>query len=144
MRTARQTLVLLMISTLCGSASWAGDEALFEGLIPGQPLAEQELDHIYGKGVELVFDFGGDGVVNVDGIVDLNDSSTSNQTIDTSSTNGVTAVVPVIGDENAVTINVMVTVNINTVTITDAAGSEIGPITQSFDFGGGVLQVFGP
>lgn len=121
------------------SGARAGDEQFFEGLIPGVPVTESELREIYGKGVVLEFRLSDGSLVNVDGAIDA--SQTSNQVTDTTGNSGVTSVVPVVGDNNVVTINVSLDVRLNNVEVIDSQGSSIN-VNQSLDFGG-VISTFG-
>jgi hypothetical protein len=53
-RTQTVLFVLVLLLGLSPSSSlWAGDAELFEGLIPGTPLTDEELDQCHGRGVGL-------------------------------------------------------------------------------------------
>jgi len=141
--TLRSILLLLGVLAVVllgsGSGAWAGDEQFFKGLIPGVPLTETEISQVYGKGAVVTFRLDNGSLLNVEGQIDA--SQTSNQVTDTTGNSGVTSVVPVVGDNNVVTINVSLDVRLNTVEVIDSQGSSIN-VNQSLDFGG-VISTFG-
>ena len=113
--------------------SHEADFALFQGLIPGEPLAEEELALYFGKNIPISINVGGDGVITFQG--DFNDNTENNNNLTVTGNTGIAQVVPVIGNNNDVDINVSIVVNINTVTIQDSNGSDIA-VTQVLDFNG--------
>jgi hypothetical protein len=109
------------------------DAAVFEGLIPGEPLAEEELVEYYGKNIPVSINVGGDGVITFQG--DISSSSTNHNNSSITGNEGIAQVVPVIGNHNDVDIGVSITVNINTVTVQDTTGSDVH-VNQVLDFNG--------
>jgi hypothetical protein len=128
----------------------ADNAALFEGLIPGEPLGNEELGQYYGRGVSVNFNLG-DGTEFTLEDYQFNNSAGTISTADTSTlTNdsmfsdnaGIFQNTPVIGDGNQVNINVNITVNMNTVDVFDSAGASV-LVNQTLDFGG-TISAFEP
>lgn len=137
MSLARRAILLACLTW--PGVTFAGDADLFEGLVPGEPLHEAEMAAVFGRGVNLNFQLDDGSLVTMDG-ADL--SQTSNQTTSVSANSGITSTVPVTGDFNTVNLIVNVSVNLNTVQIHDSPGAN-PIISQSLDFGGGVIQALG-
>lgn len=136
MRIATTTILLTCLA-------WAGparanDLELFDGLIPGEPLNQEEMGEVFGRG-SWNFQLVDGSLVSLDG---ASVSQNQNQTSTVSQTSGITTSVPVIGDNNTVSLEVNVIVNLNTVTVLDSAGSSVN-VNQSLDFGGGLIQALG-
>ncbi len=122
----------------------AGDEEYFEGLIPGEPLAEWELDVYYGRGVPISFEIGSGAILNLENFpVSSEEVLNLVNSADLSLTSGITENVSFIGDNNEVTITVGITVNINTVSIADSSGASI-TVNQSLSMSGGISALGEP
>jgi hypothetical protein len=128
----------------------ATDVRLFEGLIPGDPLAQEELEEYYGRGVTVNFNLG-DGTAFTLEDYQFNNSAGTISTADTtditndsvfSDNSGIFQNTPVIGDGNQVNINVSINVNLNTVTVAESSGASV-LVNQTLDFGG-TISAFEP
>ena len=154
MYKALVTMCFLAAFSLAGNGWTAsvfapGDqELLFADVIPGEPLTDEELGGYYGRGVSVNFNLG-DGTEFVLEDYQFNNSAGTISTADTSTlTNdstfsenrGIFQNTPVIGDGNQVTINVDITVNLNTVTVADSAGASI-LVNQTLDFSGAITAL---
>jgi hypothetical protein len=122
--------ILLLSAGLASGSAQAGDEELFHGLIPGVPLAEEELQEFYGTGADLTLT---GELVNVFGEIDL--SQDVAQWFTMTNNGGITTGIPVVGDNNDVDVTVILNVNIGTVSIIDPVGSSINA-SAVVDFGG--------
>lgn len=116
----RNFILLAGVLSLAGGAARAGDEDLFTGLIPGVPLADEELHDFYGMGTTLLIN---GELVNLSGAVDL--SQDNNQVSSIVGNAGITTPIQFVGDDNQVTVNVILSVNIGTVTVTNPVGSSV-------------------
>ncbi len=130
----------ILTACLFGAASAsATDLELFQGLIPGEPLDQEELGQIFGKGVNLNFQLADGSLVSLD---DATFSPIQNQTSSVFNTGGITSTVPVIGDNNTVNIIVDIDVRMNTVEVFNSPGAA--PIfSGSVEGGGGQAVDFG-
>ncbi len=147
-------LVTVCLLTVVGAAVEArasgafapGQEAaLFEGLIVGEPLDPEELDWFYGRGISVNFNLADGTTFNLEDLQFGNNGSTINSADSSTLTNdsvfsgnsGIFQNIPVIGDGNQVVVNVVITVNMNTVSIEDSSGASI-LVNQTLDFGGSI------
>jgi hypothetical protein len=121
------------------------DERLFAGLIPGEPLMEEELELFHGRGVSVNFNLA-DGTNfeledyqfnNSAGTISTADNTDIANSSEFSDNSGIFQNIPVIGDGNQVTINVAITVNMNTVSVLDSAGASV-LVNQTLDFSGAI------
>lgn len=130
----------ILTACLVGTApASANDIELFEGLIPGEPLDQEELGQIFGKGVNLNFQLADGSLVSLD---DATFSPIQNQTSSIFNTAGITSTVPVVGDNNTVNIIVDIDVRMNTVEIFNSPGAA--PVfSGSLEGGGGQILDFG-
>ena len=121
------------------------EAALFEGLILGEPVDPEELDWFYGRGISVNFNLADGTEFNLEDLQFGNNGSTINSADSSTLTNdsvltgnsGIFQNIPVIGDGNQVVVNVVITVNMNTVTIADSSGASI-LVNQTLDFGGSI------
>lgn len=109
------------------------DEELFASLIPGDFLEDKALEEYHGKAAPLSFTIGEDGVITFQG--DIDNTVNADNTTSIAATEGIVQTVPVVGDNNQVELSVVINVNINTVTVQDAVGSEVN-VNQVLDFNG--------
>ncbi len=123
----------ILTACLAGAApASANDLELFEGLIPGEPLEQEELGQIFGKGVNLSFQLADGSLVSLD---NATFSPIQNQTSSIFNTSGITSTVPVIGDNNTVNIIVDIDLRLNTIEILNSPGAA--PIFSGSVEGGG-------
>ena len=128
-----------------GSYFAPGEAYLFEGLIPGELLSNEELDEYYGGEVSVNFNLGEETDFDLEDLQFGNNGSTINSadqvTLSNTSTfegnDGIFQNIPVSGDHNQVIVNVNITVNLNTVTVADSAGASI-QVNQTLDFAGAI------
>ena len=127
-------------SAFASSAS-AEDSGLFLGLIPGVPVAEEELADLHGKGASFTFTLQDGSLISNDGSfgnIDL----TSNQVGTTTGNSGITTPIQFVGDNNVVEVTVIIEVNIGTVSVTGNDGTVVTvnqavDLTGALDFGVG-------
>lgn len=141
----RKILLLVAMSIGLGGPALAGDLELFEGLIPGTPLSDEEMAGIYGKGIEI------NVVVDPGALANLTDLQINDASVDNSTqTNnnvitgnaGIPQISTIAGDGNSVLNYVSITVLINSVVVDGVSGSSLS-ITNSGS-ADGVNQLFGP
>jgi hypothetical protein len=127
-------LFLILSASLVNLATGparAGDEVSFRGLIPGVPVAAQELQQIYGKGALTL----SGELIHIGGTVDL--SQNSAQWTDVGNNGGITTTIPFAGDNNQVNVYVTLSVNIGTVTVSSMPGSSVNA-SAAVQFGGAI------
>ena len=145
------SVVLAAGEVRAGSVYSADETMLFAGLIPGDPLTEEELEFYHGRGVSVNFNLADGTTFNLEDLQFGNNGSTINSADSSTLTNesllsdnaGIFQNIPVIGDGNQVVVNVAITVNMNTVEITDSAGASI-LVNQTLDFSGGISAFENP
>jgi hypothetical protein len=111
---------------------FAGDEELFAGLVPGVPLADEELAGVYGRGA-ISLDFSNGGLNNAP--LDL--SQAVDQISSISNNRGITTPIQFVGDHNQVSVNINIAVNIGTVSVLNPVGSTVNA-TAAVDFTGAI------
>lgn len=132
---------LVAIVSMIGLAqpATAGDEDLFEGLIPGVLVSDVELAGIHGRGgVEVAIHLADGSILNLDDLAINNapvDNSTQTNNTNVTDNSGIAQVTPIAGDYNTVNNFVLVEVKINTVEVSDVSGSSLS-VNQSLDFSG--------
>ena len=137
--------VLLAALSAASSAQatdiWLQGPGAFDGLIPGEPVEEELLYSIYGRGAVTVQFNLPEGSFEIDGDLQLNNNGTSTDVISTSSelidNSGIVQSVPVTGDGNVVDVSVSIIINMNTVTVMDSEGANISVI-QTLDASGSI------
>lgn len=98
-----------------------GDAELFAGLIVGEPIPDEELSEIHGRG-------GFSGTVVIDGgsFAELDNSDiTSNQLANINNNSGITTPIQFVGDNNTVQVDIVLNIQLGTVQITNPVGSTI-------------------
>jgi hypothetical protein len=109
----------------------------FEGLMPGTRLSEEEMSGYFGAALVNLQSVSGSVVTN-HGMIDANAlNSLGTSTV----SGGIFMPTQFTGDYNTVNTVVNIEVHLNTVNITDSAGSSVS-VNQSLDFGGGVVGGF--
>jgi len=121
--------ICLLAVLWVGAPAFAGDEELFRGLIPGIPLGDEELARVSGRGAVTI----NSEVLN--GEVDL--SQTVDQLSNITSNSGITTPIQFVGDNNIVTVNVNINVQIGTVSVLNPVGSTVSAST-AVDFTGAI------
>ncbi len=120
----RKMLTLaLALGLFSADVALAGDEdvlAEFAGLMPGVPLQDEELAGFYGRGATGVTAVNDQGVLTLD-LSDIN----SNQNLTTQFTNGITTPIAFVGDNNQVSVSIVLNVQIGTVSVVDPVGSTV-------------------
>ena len=106
----------------------------FEGLVPGEFLADEELDQYFGKGVTTTL--GGVDVINENLSPDLGGVDNENDVFNGAITDdlGISSMVQVSGDFAEINVFVLIDVNVNGVEVggpmivTETAGGIISPL----------------
>jgi hypothetical protein len=126
----------------------------FDGLVPGEMLADEELDHYYGKGVTTTL--GGVDTTNESLSPDLGGVDNQNEFLNGSISDdqGISNMVQIDGDYADVNVFVTIDVNVNGVEVggpmilTDTSGGVISPMFDASGLVGpsvgGVDNVNGP
>ncbi len=139
-RAMRRTMVTMCLlgavsvtgDARAGSVFAAGDEALFAGVIPGEVLSTEELDIFWGRGVPVHFNLGEETTFTLD----LDTVTLSNESV-FSDNRGLFQTVSISGDQNNVSVEIYITVNLNTVTIADSERANI-LVNQRLGFDGAI------
>ena len=112
-------LVLLTALSAASAARamdiWVQGPGAFDGLIPGEPVEEEVLYALYGRGAVTVQFNLPEGSFEIDGDLQLNNNGTSTDVISTTSSlidnAGIVQSVPVTGDGNVVDVSVQIIIN---------------------------------
>ena len=131
-------LAALFAMMVAASVARATDDE-FAGLMPGVELSDQELGSYFG-GAILSFTVANGGMANNTGSIDTSQLNTIGAGA-FGNASGILTVNQFQGDYNNVSVSINLSVNINTVTISGATTAPV-TVTNSLDFGGGVVGAF--
>jgi hypothetical protein len=117
-----------------GATVVRADDVDFAGLMPGQVVPEEELARYFG-GAVVNFDVNNGSVATNSGAIDTSQLNSLGQG---TFSGGINTIHQFQGDNNTVNVTIDLTVNLNTVTVTNSGGAAVS-VNQSLDFGGGVV-----
>jgi hypothetical protein len=130
-------MAALIVACLAFAPGARAEEDEFAGLMPGKPLPEEEMSSYFGAALVNFTAMDGSVVTNQGSI----DTSSLNSLGSSNISGGIFMPTQFTGDYNNVSTVVNIEVHLNTVNISDSAGSSVS-VNQSLDFGGGVVGGF--